>query len=188
MSEPLIQALPWTASLLALAGSAVTDLRKRIIPDEFSTLIAVCGLVMALRFGAGQAGIAVLAALCVFLFLGVLAHYNTIGGGDVKLIAATCLLVQPDRIPLLLAEIALAGGVLSGAYLAGGWLFRRWPRTRREPADAGQPGAFRKWLRRERSRMAKGYPVPYALAVLGGVAVHLIRELPSCFYATSCSL
>ncbi len=196
MSVSLILTLPWTASLLALAGSAVTDLRKRIIPDEFATLIAVCGLAMALRLGTGQASIALLAAFCVFCSLGVLAHYGAIGGGDVKLIAACCLLVQPDRIPLLLAEIALAGGVLSGGYLAGGWLLRRWPRTRpetrpetrRPPADAAQPSAFRKWLRREGLRMAKGFPVPYALAVLGGVAVHLIRELPPCFFATSCSL
>jgi prepilin peptidase CpaA len=188
MSLSLIQTLPWTASLLALAGSAVTDLRKRMIPDEFSTLIAVCGLAMALRLGSGQAWIALLAALCVFFFLGVLAHYNAIGGGDVKLIAACCLLVPPDSIPLLLAEIALAGGVLSGAYLAGGWLLRRSPRTRLEPASASQPNAFRKWLRREGSRIARGYPVPYALAVFGGVAVHLIRELPPCFSATSCSL
>ncbi len=188
MSVALIQALPWTASLLALAGSAVTDLRKRIIPDEFATLIAVCGLAMALRLGGGQAGIALLAAFCVFCFLGVLAHYHAIGGGDVKLIAACCLLVQPDRIPLLLAEIALAGGVLSGAYLAGGWLLRRWPPARRDAASGGQTNAFRKWLRREGSRIARGYPVPYALAILGGVAVHLIRELPPCFSATSCSL
>jgi prepilin peptidase CpaA len=188
MSVPLIQALPWTASLLALAGSAATDLRARIVPDEFATLIAVCGLAMALRFGAGQFWIALLAAFCVFIALGVFAHYNAIGGGDVKLIAATCLLVQPEHIPLLLAEIALAGGVLSCAYLAGGLLLRRWRRTRPRHADTGQLGAFRKWLRREGSRIARGYPLPYALAVLGGVTVHLIRELPPCFSATSCSL
>ncbi len=99
MSVSLIQALPWTASLLALAGSAAADLRARIIPDEFSILIALCGVALALRSGAGQLGASVLAAFGVFVVLGVFAHYNAIGGGDVKLIAATSLLVPPDCIP-----------------------------------------------------------------------------------------
>jgi prepilin peptidase CpaA len=188
MSVSLIQALPWTASLLALAGSAAADLRARIIPDEFAILIALCGLILALRSGAGPLWIGILAALCVLLVLGVLAHYNAIGGGDVKLIAATCLLVAPDRIPLLLIEIALAGGVLSCLYLAGGLLLRRQPALYRGQAGTAKANAFRKWLRREGSRIARGFPMPYALAVLGGVTIHLIRELPSCFSATSCSL
>jgi prepilin peptidase CpaA len=188
MSVLLIQALPWTASLLALAGSAATDLRARIVPNEFALLIALCGLGLALRSGTGQFWIAIVAALSVFSVLGILAHYNMLGGGDVKLIAATSLLVQPDRVPLLLAEIALAGGVLSCVYLAGGLVLRRWPSLYRIPPGAAQPGPFGKWLRREKSRIARGYPMPYALAVLGGVAVHIIRELPTCFYATSCSL
>ncbi len=188
MSVLLIHALPWTASLLALAGSAAADLRARIIPNKFAILIALCGLAMALRLGAGQLWMPVLAAIGVFSALGVLAHYNMIGGGDVKLIAATSLLVPPDRIPLLLVEIALAGGVLSCLYLAGGFLLRRRPWLYRRPAGTAQPSAFRKWLRREGSRIARGYPMPYALAVLGGVAIHLMRELPPCFSATSCSL
>ena len=188
MSVALIQVLPWTASLLALAGSAATDLRARTIPNKYAILIALCGLAMALRPGAGQLWISLLATLCVFSVLGLLAHYNVIGGGDVKLIAATCLLVPPDRIPLLLAEIALAGGVLSCAYLTGGLVLRRWPWLYRTPPGTAQPSLFRKWLRREKSRIARGYPMPYALAVLGGVTVHLIRELPPCFSAISCSL
>jgi prepilin peptidase CpaA len=188
MSVPLILAIPWTASLLALAGSAASDLRARIIPNRFAILIALCGLAMALRHGTGALWIGLLAAVCVFLVLGALAHFNVIGGGDVKLIAAACLLVPPDRIPLLLLEIALAGGVLSCIYLAGGFLLRLRPSLYRASSVTARQGAFRKWLRRESARMARGLPMPYALAVLGGVSAHLIRELPSCFSAMSCSL
>ncbi len=188
MSVSLIQALPLTASLMALAGSAATDLRARIVPNRFAALIALCGLAMALRPGAGQLWIAVLAAMCVLTALGFLAHYNVLGGGDVKLIAATSLLVAPAHIPLLLIEIALAGGVLSCLYLAGGLLLRRWPALYRRPPGTPRPAAFRKWLRREGSRIARGYPMPYALAVLGGVTFHFMRELPPCFSAISCSL
>jgi prepilin peptidase CpaA len=188
MSVPLILAIPWTASLLALAGSAASDLRARIVPDRFAILIALCGLAMALRPGTGPLWIALLAAASVFLAYGILAHFNAIGGGDVKLIAAACLLVAPGNIPLLLLEIALAGGVLSCIYLAGGFLLRLQPALYRVSAGAARRGAFRKWLRREGARMARGLPMPYALAVLGGVSAHLIRELPSCFSAMSCSL
>jgi prepilin peptidase CpaA len=188
MSVSLIPVFSWAVSFLALAGSAATDLRARIIPNELAILIALCGLAMALRSGCAQAGAAVLAGLCVFFFLGALAHYNVIGGGDVKLIAATCLLVPPASVPLILIEIALAGGVLSCLYLAGGFLLRRQPALYRRPAGAAHGGAFRKWLRREAARIARGYPMPYALAVLGGATIHLLRELPPCFSATSCSL
>ncbi|MGO9545944.1 MAG: prepilin peptidase [Rhodomicrobium sp.] len=188
MSVLTIQAIPWAASLAALAGCAATDLRARIVPDEFAVLIAVCGLALGLRFEAGQVGISLLAAIGVFATLGVLAHYGFIGGGDVKLISAVTLLVPPDRVGLLLIEIALAGGVLSCLYLAAGALLRAMPRFRAELRKIGSKSAFRKWVRREGTRVASGYPMPYALAVLGGVAVHIIRELPQCLSATSCSL
>jgi len=188
MSVFLIQALPWAASLLALAGSAAADLRARIIPNKFAVFIAVCGLALSLRPGAGHAWISLLAAISIFFTLGVFAHYGHIGGGDVKLISASALLVTPDRIPLLLVEIALAGGVLSALYLAMGFLLRRRPQLYRNAARNGSTSAFRTWLRREGSRIARGYPVPYALAVLGGVTMHIMRELPSCLNAISCSL
>ena len=143
---------------------------------------------MLLRPGAGAPWVPLLAAGGVFLILGTLAHYNFIGGGDVKLIAAVCLLVPPDGIPLLLIEIALAGGVLSCIYLAGGFLLRLTPSLYRVSPDFVHRSAFRKWLRREEVRMARGYPMPYAVAILGGVTVHLMRELAPCFSATSCSL
>jgi prepilin peptidase CpaA len=188
MSVPLIQAVPWTAGLLALAGSAAWDLRARIIPDAFSIFIAICGLALLMRPGAGPAWIALVSAAAVFLALGALAHYNVVGGGDVKLIAAICLMIRPDHIPLLLLEIALAGGVLSCVYLAGGFLLRLKPALYRASAGSPRPGPFRKWARREGARIARGLPMPYALAVLGGVTVHIIRELPSCYSAMSCSL
>ncbi len=188
MNVYLIQAIPWGASLLALAGSVAADLRARIIPNKFAVLIAACGVALSLRAGAGQLWISLLAAICVFLLLGVLAHYRLIGGGDVKLIAAAALLVPPDRVPLLLADIAIAGGVLSALYLAAGFPLRRWPQLYRNTGRNGHTGAFSKWLRCEGSRIARVYPVPYALAVSGGVAMHIVRELPQCLNASSCSL
>ena len=188
MSVFLIQAIPWGASLIALAASCSADLRARFIPDKFAVLIAVCGLALNLRSAQGQVWYSLLAAASVFLALGVLAHYGFIGGGDVKLIAASALLVPPNSVPLLLAEIALAGGVLSALYLATGFLLRRWPQLYRYAGKTGSKSPFNKWIRCEGLRIARGCPVPYALAVLGGVTMHIMRELPQCLNAISCSL
>lgn len=185
MSAILIEAIPWGATLLALIASAAADLRARIIPNRFCILIALCGLALQLRLAPGQVWIGLLAAMSVFAALGVLAHFDVLGGGDVKLISAAALLVAPDRIPLLLAEIAVAGGVLSAFYLAAGLVLRRWPRLYRA-ASKNLGGGLGKWLKREGLRVARGYPVPYALAVLGGVTFHIMkRDFSSCLDAIS---
>ncbi len=186
MSMLVISAIPWAASFAALTLSASADLRARIIPNRFSILIALCGLVLQLKLSPGDVWISLLAAASVFAALGFLAHLSILGGGDVKLISAATLLVAPDRIPLLLAEISLAGGALSAIYLAAGHILRRWPQLYRASRKR-VTGDWGKWLKREGLRIAGGYPVPYALAVLGGVAFHIIRELPQCLDAISCS-
>jgi prepilin peptidase CpaA len=187
MSVLIVQAIPWAASLAALIGSAASDLKARIIPNEFSVVIAICGVALSLRLGSGEFWISVLAAVSVFVALGFLAHYGLIGGGDVKLITAVTLLVPPGSVGLLLIEIALAGGIVSLFYFAAGHLLRRLPQFRASIAKTRRKSGFGKWLRRESSRIARGYPVPYALAVLGGVATHIVRELPQCLFAVSCS-
>ena len=187
MSAFLFEAIPWGATLLALAASAVADLRDRIIPNRFSILIALCGLAVQLRAGPDHVWIGLLAAMSIFTALGILAHFGLLGGGDVKLISAATLLVAPPDIPFLLAEIALAGGAVSAIYLAAGFILRRRPQLYRA-IGKGPAGGFPKWLRREAARIAKGFPVPYALAVLGGIALHITRELPQCLNAISFSL
>lgn len=189
MSHLLIHGIPWAACLAALIASAITDLKRRIIPNEFAIAVAACGLALSLGLRPQQIWAVLLGAAAVFLILGVCAHYDLIGGGDVKLISAATMLVPPAHILLLIADIALAGGVLSCLYLAMGYLFRRlrfaYPVTSQPLSAAGKPAP---WFHNECARIAAGSPVPYALAVLGGVAVYILGELPRCFSAISCSL
>jgi len=180
--------IPWVASLAALGVSGVTDVKRRIIPNECAVLIAFCGLGLSLKHGTDQVFIGLAAAFAVVLALGVLAHYGLTGGGDVKLIGAVTLLVPPGEVGLLLVEIALAGGVVSCAYLLAGRALRRMPSVRQTPAGPGNPVTEGHWLSREAARIAAGDPMPYALAVLGGVSYHFIRELHRCLSAISCSL
>ena len=189
MSEiTLQQMIPWAVSLGALAVSSAIDVKRRIIPNECAVLIALCGLVLNFQHGMGQALTGLAVALAVVLALGVLAHYGLTGGGDVKLIGAATLLVPPAGVGLLLVEIALAGGVVSCAYLAAGYALRRARSARQTAPDRSTPVTEGHWFAEESARIAAGDPMPYALAVLGGVTYHFIRELHQCFSAMSCSL
>ncbi len=188
MAIHIFHTIPWTLSLAALLGSAAIDLRSRIIPNEFVVLIAICGLALCLTQWPGQTWISLLAAAGIFLALGVLSHSDLIGGGDVKLVAAVTLLVPPSHIGLLLIAIALAGGLLSSVYLAGGFLLRSIPLMQGGALQTTRRNGLQKWLAGEAARIASGKSVPYALAVLGGVIGYLARELPQCSSAISCSL
>ncbi len=189
MSHLLIHSVLWAVCLAALLASAVTDVKSRIIPNRFTMTVAICGLALSIAARLDQLWAVALGAAAVFFLFGVFAHYGLVGGGDVKLIAAAATLVPPERIPLLLLSIALAGGVLSCAYLAMGYVFRRVRFALPEQPEAGFAGTDPAcWVQTEYARIAAGSPVPYALAVLGGVASYILGELPKCFSAISCSL
>lgn len=189
MTLLLIRAILWSASLGLLVACAGTDLRKRIIPNELVILIAAIGLALSLTSHPERVWIDLLAASALLCGLWFLVGYDLLGGGDAKLIAAVTLLVPPDRIGLLLLAIALAGGLLSGAYLTAYRMANRSPLPRRAAAAVvGSTSGFNRFLRNECSRIATGKSVPYALAVLGGVSIYLTYELYQCSFATSCSL
>lgn len=196
MSLVVLHVLLWAAGLAALLASAWTDLRERIIPDELSGAVAVSGLALSFILRPGDAWIGLAAAVAVLFGLGVLSHFNLMGGGDVKLISAATLLVPPAQIAPLLLAIVIAGGVISCVYLAARLALAR-PRHRPEemPASADMagnpgsgPGSARDWFAAECARIAAGDPMPYGLAILGGVAGYIAWELTQCTSATSCSL
>jgi prepilin peptidase CpaA len=187
----VVHALLWAAALGAVLGSAWTDLRDRIIPNELAGLVAACGLGLTILLRPEQAWIGLLAAIALIVLLGVAAHFGMIGGGDVKLIGAASLLFPPDRIGQLLVFIAVAGGLLGCGYLLARCTLRRGGLLR-TPSTGAAAGASvverRGWFSVECSRIAAGGPMPYALAILGGVAGTIAGELPQCLHAGYCSL
>jgi prepilin peptidase CpaA len=188
MSAFFIPTLAWAAILLLLILAAVTDLKDRIIPNEIVVAIASIGVAMGLILQPELLWQRLLTAFAVFCVLGIFSHYRIIGGGDLKLISAVSLLVPPDRVGLLLIEIALAGGVLSCIYIASQHAVRKRgaPLAARDVASprSGLAGM----LERERARISAGDSLPYALAVLGGVSFYTARGFAQCSYAMSCSL
>jgi prepilin peptidase CpaA len=186
----VLHALLWTAAIAALTASAWIDLKDRIIPNRMVGWVVASGLGLSLVLRPDQIWISLLAAFSCIVALGTLAHLRVMGGGDVKLLSAATLLVPPGRIVELIVYTAIAGGVLSAAYLLARQIVRhRAPVLSRSTAAggsaAGQPRNT--WLSHEYARIAAHCPVPYAVAILGGVAGVLAGELHRCLYANSCS-
>jgi prepilin peptidase CpaA len=182
----LIRAALWVTATVLLAAAARTDFRARIIPNRVVAAIAANGLLLGLLSRPDRVWISLLVALVLLIGLGFIAHLDLIGGGDAKLISAVTLLVPPETIAPLLLAIALAGGIVSGAYLV---VFYAFPRARNKKKTMATRwfGRLPQRFQRERMRVLKATSVPYSVAVLGGVSVVTVSEIIRCYSATSCS-
>jgi prepilin peptidase CpaA len=176
-SEAARLALP--AATLVYLAAAASDIAARIIPDRLSVALVILAASSAGIVGGWvpAATTAALAALA-FLLLLPLALLGWLGGGDVKLLAASAGLAGPAGIAPLLLGTALAGGVLSLLYLAAFRLAVRLPAPGSRPVPR-QPG-IPDWRRRldhavraERRRLARRGPLPYAVAISAGALAAL---------------
>ena len=177
--SPLIATLLF-AGLAGLVAAAARDVKNRIIPNGLVVFVAGVGLVLRLISGLTSTGLSLIAAGLIFVALVFLTHRNFIGGGDAKMIAAATLLVPPDRIVPLLLNIALAGGILSCFCLA----MLLFTKGVRHPFKHFMKHLFKRGPHRGRTSK----PMPYALAILGGVTAYVFSEVFQCFNAMSCSL
>jgi prepilin peptidase CpaA len=136
-----------------LIGAGAQDFRSMTIANGFSLAIAGLFVVWAAaalaggRLSASELATTVGCAAAVFAAgIGAFAA-GGLGGGDVKLLAATSLFAAPGRLVDFLAVTAIVGGVIGIAILAG--------------APIGQPatGPLRARLRRD---------LPYGPAIAAG--------------------
>ncbi len=106
---------------LLLAACAATDIAQRRIPNAFSATVAILGIANSFirRDGTALSGvIAGLAVLAVFTLAGL---FGMVGGGDVKLAAASATWVGFRQLPFYLCAIAFAGGVVLLPTLVAWW-------------------------------------------------------------------
>ena len=169
---PATQSILVLMTILCLGVAVVTDIADRIIPNRLVLIVlcADCGL--RLLAGAGSFAVSALLAVIVLLGLGGLAAYDFVGWGDAKLIAAVTFAVPASHVAGLLLAITIAGGGLGCLYL----ILRRVVRRRVLTASAPNTGAFgalRRGAARECARIRANEPMPYAVAVLGGVVYGL---------------
>lgn len=185
MTVTVIRSVPLSIGLLALAFAAIEDIRSRTIPNRLVIVVAVSGLILGALSRPFSMWINIIVALAVVIIFAALSHLDSLGGGDVKLMAATTLLVPPSRITGLLVAVALAGGALSLVYLAVHFAM---PGKRKTDRLHHQRSAIPRWWYHERARIADGRTIPYAVAISGGSIVYIIAEWHRCLSATSCSL
>jgi prepilin peptidase CpaA len=151
-------------ALAALAAAALGDIASRRIPNPVVAVVALAGLSRQLLAGAPVPALA--AAACVLLAAALLWLRGLIGGGDVKLLAASSLLVPAALVPAFLLATALAGGGLAALQLGLRGRIRLPART------SGLAGRV---LRCEAWRIRRGAPLPYGVAIAAGAAFALSR-------------
>ena len=99
-----------------LAAAVAADVASRRIPNAVVAPIAAAGLgVQWMSGGPAAAGLSALVALGVLALLILPWMSGKLGGGDVKLIAATAIWIGPSRVLPFLALTAVAGAPVAYA-------------------------------------------------------------------------
>ncbi|MBB2168515.1 peptidase A24 [Gluconacetobacter aggeris] len=163
----------WFLTLACLGGvvvlllrAALHDIATRQVSDQL--VLGVAGLDFLLACLNGHPWRGLLSGLCLFA-LGVACwSRGWMGGGDAKLLGAVGLALRPDQMPVLVMDIALAGGVLALAYLLG-----RASLPSHYGGTAPRNGIGRV-LRIERWRLRRGCSLPYVCAITGGSLIVLL--------------
>ena len=151
------------AFALLLVAAAWQDLRTLHIADALSLAIVSAFVVWALggwadgTFSLSRLGWAAACALGVFGVCAVAFAFGSLGGGDVKLLAAASLFAGPALMFDFVMVTALAGGLLGLAILAGAPIGPVMP-----AAPAGTLGTST-----VRARLRSGLPYGPAIAAGG---------------------
>jgi prepilin peptidase CpaA len=149
------------------------DILYRKIPDALSALITVSGfMVLALSGDWLEGFTTVCLAAGTFLVLALLCMAGKLGGGDVKLMAASVLLVGAGSFLDFLLLTALAGGVLSLIYIAA-FLILKHMHTSSAASLVSSSKALDTFQlnllwRIERRRILRRSSIPYGVAISAG--------------------
>lgn len=98
-----------------LLFAALHDIAFRSLPDWVSLVLAADGCLVRVLQHSLPAGLA--CGLGMFAAAWICWRLGWLGGGDVKLLGATSILVPPDFVFGYIAAVALAGGGLGLLYL-----------------------------------------------------------------------
>ncbi len=155
------------AAVCILAYAALHDLAVRTVPNCLCVGLFSLGVLLRLTEHSLLDGLLMSAG--TFLILFIIWALGAIGGGDVKLWAATALLIPPLWTPALwfFLRVIMFGGLLAIVYLLLCLVVRR-PRA----SQAG--GLLRRLARAEAWRISRRGPLPYALAISGSAILTLL--------------
>lgn len=151
----------------ALLFAAVHDIAFRTIPDWVAVLLITVGGLLRVLDHQLPAGLG--CGLAVFALATCCWWRGWIGGGDVKLLGATAVLIAPALVPGYIAAVAFAGGALALLYLL---LERLVPVLRRRtPASL-----LWRVLVVECRRIRRRASLPYATAISAAALLMLARS------------
>jgi len=157
--------ISWLALLAFIASAlaaALSDAVRFLIPNRYPAAIALSFAVYAVAKPAPFWAPGLIVAAVALVAGSVLFARGIVGGGDVKLFAATALWAGVDQFALLALTTALVGGVLA--------LVRLLPLAGLVPARLAAPAAAS-------GLAAKLHqPIPFGVAIAcGGVSIALSR-------------
>jgi prepilin peptidase CpaA len=142
--------------------AAYGDVRTRRIPNALALSVAALGLARLTLTGDLAAALISIGVAAVVFILGFLLFWRgLLGGGDVKLMAASVLLVGAPALSLFFLATSLCGLVVTLATVAADRFARR----------AACPQSPAGVLRPRRT-------VPYGVAIAGGAVLTLAVQLP----------
>lgn len=154
-----VQAAFCVAAASLLVAAALHDVAFRTVPNWLSA--AVLGIGVAAAVFNRHLLYSLASAAILFAVAALCWRRGLMGGGDVKLLAASgALLPIGGRIEFLLS-VAICGGLLAVVYL----ILQRIIRT---PSKAKPRSLLGRILRAERWRLARRGPLPYASAIAAG--------------------
>jgi prepilin peptidase CpaA len=157
---------------IGLASAVVCDLRRRRIPNAIPGLVFLFGVgVQAYRSGAMAVGSGVAAAFILLFALFPAWRAGGIGGGDVKLAAATGVWVGLSKLIWFALAGAVAGGVVAAVSYALAPAAVR-ADVRANLVLAGLHGELPS--PEVASHRKSKVSIPYALAISAGAAVAIL--------------
>jgi len=150
----------------ALLFAALHDIAFRTIPDWVSAALAADGCLVRLLDQHLPTGL--ICGLAVFALAAACWWRGWIGGGDVKLLGATAILIPPILVPGYIVSVALAGGGLALLYLV---LERIIP----HPCPQHPASLFWRILVVECWRIRRRTSLPYATAISAAALLMLVK-------------
>jgi prepilin peptidase CpaA len=161
----------WLGAILAalvvalLVFAALADIATRTIPDSVAIAVGLLGMAAHLLTGPTALALSAAVAFALFVLLVVLHARGLMGGGDVKLAAATCLGLSLPSADRFIVVTAMAGGVLALMHLAARWALRNTSRVAPPQRGASLP---RRVFAAECWRIVRHGSLPYGVAIACG--------------------